>query len=86
MGLDLVDGGHPSHGYATKNKKNSAASIFFNTMPYKIDHQTGLIDYEALALTTKLFRPNIIVAGKSSTVCFSNTMQVVVCMSDRRTI
>lgn len=66
MGLDLVDGGHPSHGYATESGKKSAASILFDTMPYKIDQDTGLMDYDSLSMTSKLFRPKIIIAGKSS--------------------
>ena len=65
MGLDLPDGGHLSHGYATLTKKISATSVFFETMPYKVDPKTGLIDYEYLSKTSKLFRPKIIVAGIS---------------------
>lgn len=35
-------------------------------MPYKVDPNTGLIDYEQLALTTRLFRPKLIIAGTSA--------------------
>ncbi len=72
MGLDLPDGGHLSHGYATLTKKISATSLFFETMPYKVDPQTGLIDYEYLSKTSKLFRPKIIVAGIS---CYSRNLE-----------
>ena len=71
MGLDLPDGGHLSHGYATPTKKISATSVFFETMPYKVDPKTGLIDYDDLAKTSKLFRPKIIVAGVS---CYSRNL------------
>lgn len=71
MGLDLPDGGHLSHGYATPTKKISATSVFFENMPYKVDPKTGLIDYEALSKTSKLFRPKIIVAGIS---CYSRNL------------
>ena len=71
MGLDLPDGGHLSHGYATPTKKISATSVFFETMPYKVDPKTGLIDYDELAKTSKLFRPKIIVAGIS---CYSRNL------------
>lgn len=71
MGLDLPDGGHLSHGYATPTKKISATSVFFENMPYKVDPKTGLIDYDALAKTSKLFRPKIIVAGIS---CYSRNL------------
>ena len=72
MGLDLPDGGHLSHGYATLTKKISATSVFFETMPYKVDPKTGLIDYDELSKTSKLFRPKIIVAGIS---CYSRNLQ-----------
>jgi len=72
MGLDLPDGGHLSHGYATLTKKISATSVFFETMPYKVDPKTGLIDYEYLSKTSKLFRPKIIIAGIS---CYSRNLQ-----------
>jgi glycine hydroxymethyltransferase len=72
MGLDLPDGGHLSHGYATPTKKISATSVFFETMPYKVDPKSGLIDYDFLAKTSKLFRPKIIVAGIS---CYSRNLE-----------
>ncbi|CAF1172107.1 unnamed protein product [Didymodactylos carnosus] len=71
MGLDLPDGGHLSHGYQTTTKKISSTSAFFETMPYKVDPTTGLIDYEQLAQTAKLFRPKLIVAGIS---CYSRNL------------
>ncbi|XP_054717867.1 LOW QUALITY PROTEIN: serine hydroxymethyltransferase-like [Uloborus diversus] len=65
MGLDLPDGGHLTHGYFTEKKKISATSIFFESMPYKIDPKTGLIDYDQLQKTAKLFKPKVIIAGIS---------------------
>ncbi|XP_051176031.1 serine hydroxymethyltransferase isoform X1 [Leptopilina boulardi] len=65
MGLDLPDGGHLTHGFFTANKKISATSIFFESMPYKVDPVTGLIDYNKLADEAKLFKPKIIIAGVS---------------------
>jgi len=72
MGLDLPDGGHLSHGYATPSKKISFTSVFFENMPYKVNPQTGLIDYDELARTAKLFRPKIIIAGIS---CYSRNLE-----------
>merc|ERR1711937_799887 len=48
MGLDLPSGGHLTHGFYTPKKKISASSIFFESFPYKIDTNTGLINYEEL--------------------------------------
>ena len=66
LALDLPHGGHLSHGYQTETKKISAVSIFFETMPYRLDEQTGLIDYDALERTAELYRPKLIVAGASA--------------------
>ena len=65
MGLDLPDGGHLSHGFMTPNKKISATSIFFESMPYRLDPATGLIDYDKLEENALLFKPKMIVAGTS---------------------
>lgn len=34
------------HLIQTDTKKISAVSIFFETMPYRLDESTGLIDYD----------------------------------------
>lgn len=66
MGLDLPHGGHLSHGFQTDAKKISAVSIFFETLPYRLDESTGLIDYDALERTATLYRPKILIAGTSA--------------------
>lgn len=71
MGLDLPDGGHLSHGFMTATKKISATSIFFESMPYRLDPVTGLIDYDRLAENARLFKPKMIVAGIS---CYSRNL------------
>merc|ERR1712176_619866 len=47
-------------------KKISMTSLCFETMPYRLDESTGLIDYDALEASAKLFRPKLIVAGTSA--------------------
>ncbi|PGH14794.1 hypothetical protein AJ79_02810 [Helicocarpus griseus UAMH5409] len=66
MGLDLPHGGHLSHGYQTPTKKISAISKYFETLPYRLDESTGLIDYDKLAEMALLYRPKLIVAGTSA--------------------
>eukprot|EP01091_Cochliopodium_minus_P008652 TRINITY_DN1997_c0_g1_i1.p1 TRINITY_DN1997_c0_g1~~TRINITY_DN1997_c0_g1_i1.p1 ORF type:complete len:456 (+),score=125.58 TRINITY_DN1997_c0_g1_i1:391-1758(+) len=66
MGLDLPSGGHLSHGYRTKQKSISAVSTYFSTMPYTVDGETGLIDYDQLQKNASLFHPQVIVAGGSA--------------------
>lgn len=66
MGLDLPHGGHLSHGYQTPTKKISAISKYFETLPYRLDETTGLIDYVKLHELAMLYRPRIIIAGTSA--------------------
>jgi glycine hydroxymethyltransferase len=66
MGLDLPHGGHLSHGYQTPTKKISAISKYFETLPYRLDESTGLIDYVKLDELATLYRPKIIIAGTSA--------------------
>ncbi|KAI4298982.1 hypothetical protein L6164_032484 [Bauhinia variegata] len=67
MGLDTPSGGNTSHGYYTPNgKKISGASIFFGSLPYKVNPQTGYIDYDKLEERALDFRPKILICGGSS--------------------
>jgi len=66
MGLDLPSGGHLTHGYYTAKKQVSATSIYFESLPYKVDPVTGIIDYENMEKQAQLFRPKILICGASA--------------------
>jgi glycine hydroxymethyltransferase len=66
MGLDLPSGGHLTHGFYTPKTKVSATSVYFESLPYQVHPETGLIDFENLAKMAALYRPKLIVAGASA--------------------
>lgn len=63
MGLDVPDGGHLTHGFINLKKKMSSSSIFFESLPYKVNQKTGFIDYDRLEQNARLFKPELIIAG-----------------------
>jgi len=72
MGLDLPSGGHLTHGFYTYSKKEktrkavSATSVYFESLPYQVDQNTGLINYDQLARDASLFKPAMIIMGGSA--------------------
>lgn len=72
MGLDLPSGGHLTHGFYTFSKKEgtrkavSATSVYFESLPYRVHPETGLIDYDQLERDASLFKPAMIIAGGSA--------------------
>merc|ERR1712194_797042 len=66
LALDLPHGGLLSHGYQTATKKISMVSRYFESMPYRLNEETGEIDYDEMERSALLFRPKMIVAGASA--------------------
>lgn len=65
MGLSLSQGGHLTHGHMSETKKVSASSLYFESKPYYVNEETGLIDYDALEVSANEFKPNILICGAS---------------------
>ena len=61
MGLDLVQGGHLSHG-----AKANRSGAFYNSVPYGLDPATERLDYSAVRALAMQHRPKLLIAGYSS--------------------
>lgn len=66
MGLDLPSGGHLTHGFQTPKKKVSATSVYFESMPYVVSAETGLVDYDDMERRVHMFMPKLLIAGGSA--------------------
>jgi glycine hydroxymethyltransferase len=66
MGLDLPSGGHLTHGFQTPKRKVSATSLFWESMPYKVDPDVGRIDYDDVEQRALAFRPKLLIVGASA--------------------
>lgn len=61
MGMDLIEGGHLTHGSPVNR-----SGKFFNIISYGIDPDTGKIDYDRMAALAQEHRPRMIIGGYSS--------------------
>lgn len=61
MGLELSHGGHLTHGHNV-----SLSGKLYESYPYYVDPETGLIDYEQLEDEAKEVKPKLIISGASA--------------------
>ena len=61
LGMSLNEGGHLTHG----SPVNFSGKLF-NVIPYGIDHDTGLIDYDQVQALATEHKPKMIIAGFSA--------------------
>lgn len=61
MGLDLAHGGHLSHGSPV-----NSSGMLYNAVSYKVDEETGTINYETMREVALKERPKLIIAGASA--------------------
>lgn len=61
MGLDYSCGGHLTHGY-----KMNVSARMFESHPYGVDKETGLLDYDAIEKQAMEVKPLILLAGFSA--------------------
>merc|ERR1711871_314767 len=72
MGLDLPSGGHLTHGFYTYSKAEnrrkavSATSVYFESLPYRVDQTTGIVDHDSLEKQAALFKPAMLIIGGSA--------------------
>ena len=61
LGLNLAHGGHLTHGSPVNQ-----SGILYNFIPYNIEENSGVIDYDKVRELAKEHKPKMIVAGASA--------------------
>ncbi len=61
MGMSLDHGGHLTHGW-----KVSLTSKFFDSVPYQVNTDTDLLDFDLIRDLAKKHRPQVIVSGATA--------------------
>lgn len=61
LGMDLSHGGHLTHGSPV-----NFSGILFKAASYKLDTETGRINYDTIRATAKETKPSLIIAGYSA--------------------
>lgn len=74
MGMDLSNGGHLTHGSPV-----NFSGIYFKVKPYKVNPETGFIDYDEVERLAKEHKPKLIISGYSAyprTIDFPRFQQI----------
>ena len=61
MGLNLAHGGHLSHGSPV-----NISGKYFNIVPYSVDDDSAMLDYDKIRETALECKPKMIIAGASA--------------------
>ena len=61
MGMNLAHGGHLSHGSPV-----NISGKYFKIVPYGVNEETGMIDYDEMERIAKECKPKLIVSGASA--------------------
>jgi glycine hydroxymethyltransferase len=61
MGMGMNDGGHLTHG-----SQINFSGHFYKTIPYHVDRETGLLDYQEIFKLAQIHKPKMIIAGSSA--------------------
>ncbi|MBE6611512.1 MAG: serine hydroxymethyltransferase [Ruminococcaceae bacterium] len=61
LGMNLAHGGHLTHGSPV-----NISGIMYNFVPYGVEDDTGMIDYDKVEFLAKENKPKLIVAGASA--------------------
>ncbi|MBE6637317.1 MAG: serine hydroxymethyltransferase, partial [Ruminococcaceae bacterium] len=61
MGMSLADGGHLTHGSPV-----NLSGLYYNFVPYGVESDTHVIDYDKLEAQAMEVKPKLIVAGASA--------------------
>ncbi|MCK6598436.1 MAG: serine hydroxymethyltransferase [Bdellovibrionaceae bacterium] len=61
MGMDLSHGGHLTHGSPV-----NFSGLLFNPVSYKLDSETGRLNYDSIYAEAQIHKPKLIIAGYSA--------------------
>lgn len=61
MGLDLSHGGHLTHGSPV-----NVSGLWYNAIAYKLNEETGLVDYDDMEQKALEHKPKLIIGGASA--------------------